>query len=303
MNDPAGQDTAPLAGEYLDHLLIERGLSRNTHSSYRRDLLRYSAFLQKRGVGEKDASAGDISAFLKAMAEEGLTVRSYARALVALRGFYKFLLRKKVISVSPCANIDIPRWHTRLPDFLSVEEVDRLLSAPSADSARGLRDRAMLETLYATGLRVSELVGLRMSGVDLQRGCVAALGKGSKERLVPLGESAMLWLKRYIGEARPALLKKRTSAYLFPTARSGRMTRQNFWTIIKAAATKAGISRARIKPHALRHSFATHLLERGADLRVVQAMLGHADISTTQIYTHVTTERLKSLHRKKHPRG
>lgn len=288
--------------EFLDYLIVGKGLSENTRISYSRDLLRFSAFLRKKGLTPAESSPDDITSFIKSLKEGGMSVRSYARTLIAIRGFYKYLLKKGAVKASPCSNIDIPKVHKSLPDFLTIDEVDSLLASPDPENALGLRDKAMLETLYATGLRVTELVTLRLNDVNLQGGYLSAFGKGSKERLVPLGESAMHWLKRYMEEARPSFLKKKTSRFLFLTARSTSMTRQNFWVIIKLSALKAGIDKKKIKPHVLRHSFATHLLERGADLRLVQEMLGHADISTTQIYTHVTNERLKRLH-KKHPRG
>lgn len=292
-----------LVNRFLDYIVVEKGLSPNTHASYRRDLERFSAFLEERGVGVEEASSADVSAFLERLATDGLSVRSYTRALIAVRGLYRYLMRSGVVEASPCANVDVPRVKAKLPDFLTLNEVDALLDAPDSTKTTGLRDKAMIEVLYATGLRVSELVGLETRGVNLQAGWLVAFGKGSKERLVPMGEEAMKWVRRYMKESRPALLKGRLSRHLFVTARGRAMTRQNFWNIIKRLALLAGIDRKRIKPHVLRHSFATHMLERGADLRMVQAMLGHADISTTQIYTHITTERLKRLHKKMHPRG
>jgi len=289
--------------EFLDHIVVERGLSTNTRLSYARDLKKFEEFLMATGMSVTDVRPEEVSGFLKALSQGGLSVRSYTRSLIALRGFYKYLMRKGIVSASPCSNIDIPKLHKKLPEFLTLEEVDRLLSAPRADTALGLRDKAMLETLYATGLRVSELVGLKMNDLSLQGGYLTAFGKGSKQRMVPLGDAAMYWLKRYMDEARPGLLKKRNNTALFLSIRGSKMTRQNFWEIIKKYAVISGINRARTKPHIMRHSFATHLLERGADLRIVQAMLGHSDISTTQIYTHITNERLKSLHKGKHPRG
>ncbi len=292
-----------LIRDFLDHIVVERGLSANTRLSYARDLKKFEEFIQKTGRGAREARPDDISAFMRALGSGGLSVRSYTRALIALRGFYRFLLRKGVVQASPCSNIDIPKLHKKLPEFLTLDEVDMLLNAPAVDTALGLRDKAMLETLYATGLRVSELVGLKINDLSLQGGYLTAFGKGSKQRMVPLGDSAMLWLKRYMDEARPGLLKGRGNTALFLTVRGSRMTRQNFWELIKKYALLSGISRTRTKPHIMRHSFATHLLERGADLRIVQAMLGHSDISTTQIYTHITNERLKNLHKGKHPRG
>ncbi len=294
----------PLIVEFLDNIIVEKGLSRNTRLAYGRDLARFAACLGRRGAGILNATPGDITMFMKEQREALVSVRSVARSLVAIRGFYKFLLQRKRIRESPCSLVDVPRFQIGLPDFLSVEEVDRLLAAPVAANAQGIRNRAMLETLYATGLRVSELIQLKLGGINLQKGFVAALGKGSKERLVPLGESAMIWLKRYIDDARPSLCgKDNNSRFLFLTARARGMSRQNFWVIMKKTALSAGIETRRVKPHILRHSFATHMLERGADLRMLQAMLGHADISTTQIYTHVAKERMKAIHRKKHPRG
>ncbi|MBI5887138.1 MAG: site-specific tyrosine recombinase XerD [Deltaproteobacteria bacterium] len=305
----------PLIKEFLDHIIVEKGLSRNTRLSYSSDLSRYAESLKKNSVEPVNASSGDITAFLKGLRDGGISPRSCTRSLVAVRGFYRFLLKRKKIRQSPCANVDMPRFNMKLPEFLSLGEVDRLLSAPDSSSAHGLRNKAMLETLYAAGLRVSELVSLKLNGINLQKGFLTAFGKGSKERLVPLGESAMIWLKRYIDDARPTLCAKKSplkgsspfkglsTPFLFLTSRGSRMSRQNFWVVIKKTALAAGIDTAKIKPHSLRHSFATHMLERGADLRMVQAMLGHSDISTTQIYTHITKERLKKLHKKKHPRG
>ena len=290
-------------GEFLDYVVVEKGLSLNTRDSYRRDLANFEAWLNEKGGSLEAVSPSDISAYLKRLKDNGLSARSYTRALITFRGFYRFLLKKKVIAASPCSTIDIPRVPRKLPEFLSLEDVVSLISAPDDSYPLGLRDKAMLETLYATGLRVSELTGLKLNDINLQGGWLTAFGKGSKERIVPLGESAMSSLKKYMDEGRQAILGKRSSKTLFVTARGSGMTRQNFWVLIKNYALKAGIDSRRIKPHIIRHSFATHLLEHGADLRIVQAMLGLADISTTQIYTHVTNERLKNIHKKKHPRG
>ncbi|MBE7414984.1 MAG: site-specific tyrosine recombinase XerD [Deltaproteobacteria bacterium] len=295
-----GQGRDPIQA-FLDHIVVEKGLSLNTRLCYKKDLSNFLEYMAGKDLLE--ATPGDISGFLKYSSERGLSARSYARALVTLRGFYKFLAGKGAVNESPCLKVDMPKVPQKLPEFLSIAEVERLLSAPSPDTALGLRDKAMLETLYATGLRVSELTNLRASNISLQGGYLTAFGKGSRERMVPLGDAAMHWLKRYIDEARPSFLGNRRSGALFLTSRGASMTRQNFWTMIKKYAILAGIGRARCKPHIIRHSFATHLLERGADLRIVQAMLGHADISTTQIYTHITNERLKKLHKGKHPRG
>lgn len=295
---------ADLVEEFLNYIIVEKGLSINTHLSYGRDLRRFKGFLDIHGRAVLDAGSTDISDFMKSLVKEGLAVRSYARSLIAIRGFYRYQARKGRITASPCDSVDMPRQHSRLPEYLSVTEVERLLSAPDTNTALGLRDRAMLEALYATGLRVSELVGLRLNDINLQHGYLTAFGKGSKERLVPMGEASMHWVKKYMDDARIMLKGRRAEPpHLFLTVRGSRMTRQNFWVIIKRYALKAGIDRARIKPHIIRHCFATHLLENGADLRMVQMMLGHADISSTQIYTHVTNERLKGLHAKRHPRG
>lgn len=297
-------ENAPtLITAFLDYIIVEKGLARNTLLSYKRDLTRFSGFLERRGLTAENVAPDDIRGYLKELHDAGLTVRSYTRALIALRGWYKFLQRRGHVNASPCAVIDIPRMSKRLPEFLTIAEVDMLLAAPTTETVRGCRDKAMLETLYATGLRVSELVGLKLNDLNLQAGYLTAFGKGAKERLVPLGESAMISLKRYLDDSRPLLQKHGRGKYLFLSTRGGMMTRQNFWVIIKKYALISGIDKAKIKPHILRHSFATHLLEGGADLRMVQAMLGHADISSTQIYTHVTTERLKKIHKKSHPRG
>jgi len=295
---------AELVQRFLDYIVMEKGLSRNTSTAYLRDIKRFEEFLKKQGKGLLTAGPREITSFLLWMRETGRSVRTYTRALIALRGMYRFFLKEGLVGDSPASNVDIPAYRAGLPEALSTEEVERLLGARKGATPLEIRDRTMIETLYATGLRVSELVGLRLNDVNLQKGLLTAIGKGSKQRAVPLGEESMVWLRRYMEEARPALLgKKGRSGHLFLSCRGRAMTRQNFWEIIKKAAQLAGIERTRIKPHVLRHSFATHLIEGGADLRSVQAMLGHADISTTQVYTHVTTERLKRLHKKGHPRG
>lgn len=299
-------DDKRIIDSYLTHLVVERGLSKNTHLSYASDIARYAVFLSGISIarGIVEASPDDVRGFLRNLKSGGSSVRSYTRALIALRGLYKYLLKTGRLKSSPCDDIDMPRMQKRLPEFLTINDVDRLLAAPDTGTLLGMRDKAMFETLYATGLRVSELVSLKLNDLNLQAGYLTAFGKGAKERLVPLGEAAMYWLKRYIDESRPGICKRGVSQKsLFITSRGGGMTRQNFWVLIKNYAMRAGIDRFRIKPHVIRHSFATHLLEGGADLRFVQAMLGHSDISSTQIYTHVTTERLKALHKKKHPRG
>lgn len=288
---------------YLDYVVVEKGLSLNTRDSYEKDLASFEAWIGGKGGKLETASSSDVSDYLKHLKDRGLSPRSYTRSLITLRGFYKFLLKRGAIAASPCSTIDIPRVQRKLPEFLTLGEVTSLITAPDDTKPLGLRDRAMLETLYATGLRVSELTGLKLNDINLQGGWLTAFGKGSKERIVPLGEDAMSWLKRYMEEGRAPILGKRASKTLFVTSRGAGMTRQNFWAMMKTYALKAGVDRKKMKPHIIRHSFATHLLEHGADLRIVQAMLGHADISTTQIYTHVTNERLRNIHKEKHPRG
>jgi integrase/recombinase XerD len=288
--------------QFLDSLSVEYGLSKNTIESYTRDITRYIEFIHRNNTHIMAASSASIVSFLAMLRDNGLSARSYTRSLVAIRRFYKFLQKERLIKGSPASLLDIPKFSKRLPEVLSINDVERLLDAPDTSTAMGIRDKAMLETLYAAGLRATELVSLKLNDLNLQVGYVTAYGKGSKERIVPLGENAMFWLKRYLDTARGSILKKRDSEYLFTTARGGRMTRQNFWVILKTYGRKTGIDTRKIKPHAIRHSFATHLLERGADLRFVQVLLGHADISTTQIYTHLNSERLKALHERYHPR-
>jgi integrase/recombinase XerD len=288
---------------FLDSLSVEHGLSRNTIEAYGRDLKRFLTFLRHHNTPLLTAPPSSIVAFLTSLKGDGLSPRSYARALVAIRRFYLFLKREKLIEKSPASLLEMPNFLKKLPQVLSLDEVEKLLGAPNSATPLGLRDRSMLETLYATGLRVTELVSLRLNDLNFQVGYITAFGKGSKERIVPLGENAILWLRRYLDTARSSILNMRESDHLFVTARGGRMTRQNFWALIKRYGLLCDINSEKIKPHTVRHSFATHIMERGADLRFVQALLGHADISTTQIYTHLKTERLKELHGKHHPRG
>jgi len=288
---------------FIEALVIEHGFSRNTVVSYKREVERYIKFIHNKKVGVMDVSPNLIVSFLSMLKDVGLSPRSYVRSLVALRCFYRFLQKEGFIDISPTAILDMPKFPRRLPSVLSIEEVDGLLETPDIRSLIGMRDRAMIETLYATGTRVSELVSLRLNDLNLQTGYIIAYGKGSKERVVPIGESAMYWLKQYLDTARGSILKGRLSHDLFVTSRAKKMTRQNFWAILKTYAVKAGIDKTKIRPHVLRHSFATHLLEGGADLRIVQVMLGHTDISNTQIYTHVGTDKLKMVHEKNHPRG
>ncbi len=298
MAQPDNSDV--LADQFIHHLRVEKGLAKNTIESYSRDLLRYFAFLEKSRLLPLKASQIDIMEYVSSLAGS-LSIRSIARNLSSLKVFYRFLMSDGKIQTNPARLISNPKLPRRLPGVLSGEEVERLLAAPDAQATRGMRDRAMLELLYASGLRVSELVGLRVAGINLEAGWVRTLGKGSKERMVPMGSKAQQSLKEYLAYSRPSLLKKRSSSYLFVTSRAKPMSRQAFWKIIKRCTRRAGISKE-ISPHSLRHSFASHLLEHGADLRSVQIMLGHSDISTTQIYTHVTRERLKQIHEKYHPR-
>ena len=281
---------------FLQYLRIEKGLSDNTLASYKHDLAMYSEHLGRRGVVE--AQQADVSGFLKFLYSRKLKPRSAARAFAAVRGLHRFLILERAREDNPTANIDQPRWWKPLPNVLSLEEVDRLLAAPDTSTPKGIRDRALLEVLYATGLRVSELIGLRLDGVDIAVGFVRCIGKGSKERIVPLGESAAAAIADYMRIRR---VKKPTN-YLFLNHVGGKLSRMGFWKILRAYGLRGGIKK-KLTPHVLRHSFATHLLERGADLRAVQTMLGHADISTTEIYTHVMRERLKEIYKSYHPRA
>lgn len=292
-------DANALLDRFIDTLWLESGLSRNTLSAYRSDLEALAVWLKE---SPDKATRSQLQNYFASCVSQGARPRSTARMLSSLRRFYRYLLREGVIKDDPSALLESPKLGRPLPKSLSEEQVEKLLQAPDTGAPLGLRDRAMLETLYATGLRVSELVGLKMQQVDLQSGVVRVLGKGDKERLVPLGEEAIEWLQRYLADVRRDLLHGHDSDALFPTARGAAMTRQAFWHNLKRYAQIAGIE-THLSPHSLRHAFATHLLNHGADLRVVQMLLGHADLSTTQIYTHVARERLKSLHARHHPRG
>ncbi len=288
---------------FLDALWMERGLSANTLSAYRSDLQAFGRWLE-RGSGRAllGARRDDLLAYLAERVARGARPRTTARLLSTLRRFYRYQVREGRLESDPSARIDAPRLARQLPGALSEEEVERLLRAPDSGTLLGLRDRTMLELLYATGLRVSELVGLRLEQLNLRQGVVRLSGKGNKERLVPLGEQAMDWVSRYLVEARPKLAGRSGDAALFFSRRGRPMARQTFWHLIKRHARNAEIARP-LSPHTLRHAFATHLLNHGADLRVVQLLLGHSDLSTTQIYTHVARERLKQLHERHHPRG
>jgi integrase/recombinase XerD len=288
---------------FSDALWLEDGLAPRSLESYRRDLTQLFTWLEQKGLAPDQAQRGDIELFLAHRTfDESIAARSLARQLTAIKRYQRWLLREGRREDDPTLTVAAPRLPKPLPKTLSENEVEALINTPDVDTPRGLRDRAMLEALYAAGFRVSELVGLPLAAVSLSDGVVRIMGKGGKERLVPLGEDAQDWIKRYALEARPALLKGRISEALFVTERGGPMTRQMFWYLIKRHAKTAGIQSA-LSPHTLRHAFATHLLNHGADLRVVQMLLGHADIATTQIYTHVAKERLKALHAKHHPRG
>jgi integrase/recombinase XerD len=288
---------------FLGHCKVERNLSPNTIEGYGRDLARLGRFLDGRRVTTAArVTPVHFTDYLLALADEGLSARSRARALVAIRGLFRFLHSERHIDGDPTETLDAPRIGRRLPDVLGMDAVDRLLAAPRPDTPRGLRDQAMLETLYATGLRVSELVGLAMGDLNLQAGWVRVTGKGRKQRMVPLGEAAGERIAAYLAEVRPRFLRNPGERAVFLTERGGPMTRQGFWKLLRRYSRAAGLPRD-VSPHKLRHSFATHLIERGADLRAVQAMLGHADISTTQIYTHVSRARLVELYRKHHPRA
>jgi len=291
-----------LVERFLDALWLERGLSENTLTAYRSDLLGLSQWLQGQEVELLRAGRAELLGYLQQRVEQGAKPRSSARLLSSIRRFYRFLVRERLLSEDPSARIDAPKLGRSLPKSLTEEEVEALLTAPDPGSLLGMRDRAMLEVLYASGLRVSELVGLTLSQLNLQQGLVKVIGKGNKERLVPLGEEALGWVERYLREARGLLLGASQSDVLFPSRRGSAMTRQAFWQLIKRYALQAGISKP-LSPHTLRHAFATHLLNHGADLRVVQLLLGHSSLSTTQIYTHVARERLKELHARHHPRG
>ncbi len=291
-----------LLDRYLDFLMVEKGLAAQTIEAYSRDLVRYISFLDENGrAAVSEADTPLILKYLISMRKDGLNARSRARHLVSIRGFYRFLTQEEILNSDPTRLIDLPKSGLKLPDVLTIDEVKRLLEAPDPIKPAGCRDAAMLELLYAAGLRVSELITLKLQDVNLTAGYVRVLGKGAKERVVPIGQYAQEKIRRYTNGARRALLKDHISGTLF-VARAGKpLSRQGFWKLIKRYAVRAGLRKV-ITPHTLRHSFASHLLEGGADLRAVQTMLGHADIATTQIYTHVARDHLKYLHQKFHPR-
>jgi integrase/recombinase XerD len=295
-------ESEELIERFADAAWMERGLSSNTLGAYQSDLRHCARWLQqRRRHGLRGASRESLLAYLAATVEQGRRPRTSARRLSALRQFYRWLVREQIVAEDPTAQIESPRLGRPLPKSMSESEVEALLAAPDITSAEGLRDRAMLEVLYATGLRVSELVGLTPDQLSSAQGLVRVVGKGGKERLVPLGDEAVRWVEQFLQQGRPELLSGRPSPALFPTRRGGAMTRQAFWYRIKKHALVAGIKE--LSPHTVRHAFATHLVNHGADLRVVQLLLGHSSLSTTQIYTHVARERLQALHRQHHPRG
>jgi integrase/recombinase XerD len=294
---------ADLIDAFCDQVWLQDGLAASSLASYRRDLAAWAAWLDARGGGLLGAKRDDVETWLADQFRAKAKATSIGRRLSSLRRFYALQLQQGTLTKDPTLRVQAPKLPRRLPKSLSEAQVEALLAAPSPDTTLGLRDRAMLETLYATGLRVSELTGLKLAQVSLDMGVVRVLGKGSKERLVPLGEEAIDWLKRYLAAARGELAGTAKSDAMFVTARGGPMTRQAFWGLVKRYALKAGLAPTNLSPHVLRHAFATHLLNHGADLRVVQLLLGHADITTTTIYTHVARERLKALHAQHHPRG
>jgi|TARA_B110000971_G_scaffold34993_1_gene32912 integrase/recombinase XerD len=292
-----------LIDKYIDSLWLEKGLSQNTLDSYQRDLKALTKWLDESNRSLQSVRREDLLKYLADRMGSGIKARSTARALSCLRSFYRYLLREKVIKVDPTLRIENPKLGRPLPDSLTESDVERLLAAPDLTTPIGIRDRAMLEVLYACGLRVTELVSLRLTDMNLRQGVLRVMGKGSKERLVPLGEEAISWLQQFIQDSRDELLKKNLSEdVVFPSNQGKMMTRQTFWHRIKIHAQDAGIKK-KLSPHTLRHAFATHLVNHGADLRVVQLLLGHSDLSTTQIYTHIAQQRMKELHAEHHPRG
>lgn len=292
-----------LIDQFLNYLTVERGLATNTIASYRHDLAKFDSFLKKQHVSSIEAVKKELLIkYLMHLKDSGLATNSISRNLAALKTFYRFLVNERYVKENVAGFLESPKLWKKLPNVLAIDEVDRLISAPDARNWRGIRDRATLELLYATGMRVSEISNLRIDNINMDVGFIKCVGKGSKERIIPLGSRAKDSLKKYLAKSRTKLSKKAIQdKSLFLTRLGRRMSRQSFWKMIKFYARKSGIKKE-ITPHMLRHSFATHLLERGADLRIVQEMLGHSDISTTQIYTHINKERLKSIHHKFHPR-
>ena len=287
---------------FLNGLRVEKGLSDNTVQAYRRDICKFGAFVASRELGVKDIGRGDVVDFLASLYRKGLDSRSVARHLVTIRHFFRFALLEGYVTDDPAATIESPRFRQSLPEFLSVAEVDRLLAQPDVKAVVGMRDRAMIELMYSCGLRVSELCGLRLGDLHSEEGCLRCIGKGNKERLVPVGRQALVSVRRYLEASRPKLLGESSSPHLFLNQAGRQINRIAYWKALGEYGRKAGLRKA-LTPHMLRHSFATHLLDRGADLRSVQMMLGHSDISTTQIYTHVVEERLKQVYKAHHPRA
>jgi len=298
-------DMGPAITAFLTHVRVEKGLSTNTVAAYRRDLLKFELFAKKRKLSLPSIRRDDLVDFLSSLYHQKLESRTVARHLVTLRNFFRFAQMKEMVPEDPSRNLESPKIRRSLPGYLRLEEVEKLLAQPDERTPMGLRDRAMLEVLYSSGLRVSELIGLRVMDLDRSAGCVRCIGKGDKERIVPIGKRATALVERYLRDARPKLMGKRVTANspaLFLNRRGGSFSRVGVWKILSAYGRQAGL-RVALTPHMLRHSFATHLLERGADLRSVQLMLGHSDISTTQIYTHVVEERLKQIYKAHHPRA
>ena len=287
---------------FLSYLRVEKGLSTNTLNAYRRDLEKFAAFAAKRGLALDQFTHSNVIDFLRTLYLRKLDSRTVARHLVTIRHLFRFAFTEGMIKENPAANVVAPKFRRSLPEFLSVAEVDRLLRQPDVSTTIGLRDKAMIELLYSTGLRVSELCGLKAADIQLEAGCLRCIGKGRKERLVPVGRAALELVMQYMKTSRPEILGEKTSPCLFPTRSGTAINRIAFWKLLGAYGRKAGLRKA-LTPHMLRHSFATHLLDRGADLRSVQMMLGHADIATTQIYTHVVEERLKQVYKAHHPRA
>ena len=287
---------------FLNYLRVEKGLSTNTLHAYRRDMAKFAEFAAKRGLTLEQFQHSHVVDFLRTLYLRKLDSRTVARHLVTIRHLFRFAFTEGMIKEDPAASVQSPKFRQSLPDFLSVAEVDRLLAQPDVSSTLGLRDKAMIELLYSTGLRVSELCGLKAADLQMEAGCLRCIGKGNKERLVPVGRAALEVVVRYMKKSRPEILGEKSSPYLFPSRTGAAMNRIMFWKLLSAYGRKAGLRKA-LTPHMLRHSFATHLLDRGADLRSVQMMLGHADIATTQIYTHVVEERLKQVYKAHHPRA
>jgi integrase/recombinase XerD len=299
-------DISSAISAFLTHVRVEKGLSENTVSAYQHDLRKFQEFAEKRALSLEGVTRDDLVVFLAGLYRQKLESRTVARHLVTLRNFFRFALTQEFVTDDPSASLESPKIRRSLPGYLRLEEVERLLTQPDEKHPRGVRDRAMLELLYSTGMRVSELIGLNVADLDTKVGCVRCIGKGDKERVIPVGRKALTIVEKYLRDARSRLLSKNSTASASPTLfvnrLGGRLSRVGVWKILSAYGRRAGL-RVPLTPHMLRHSFATHLLERGADLRSVQLMLGHADISTTQIYTHVVEERLKQIYKAHHPRA